>query len=82
MLVVTICFVCAWLPYAILSVIGQFVSFQTVGPYANTAAALIAKSYIAFDPVVYVLMDESFRKRMLNIFQRLDVGASRGTTEI
>uniref|UniRef100_A0A914WSE9 G-protein coupled receptors family 1 profile domain-containing protein n=1 Tax=Plectus sambesii TaxID=2011161 RepID=A0A914WSE9_9BILA len=30
MFIVIVCFVCAWLPYAVMAVVGQFVSFRTI----------------------------------------------------
>jgi hypothetical protein len=70
MLMITVCFVCIWLPYAVLAVLGQFVSFESSGPYLVAAAGLLAKSYIAFDPVIYILTDETFQKSMKEILLR------------
>jgi hypothetical protein len=70
MLAVTVCFVCAWLPYAAMAIIGPFVSFQDVGPYVTEVAGLLAKSYVALDPIVYVLTDEAFRQQMFRIVYR------------
>jgi hypothetical protein len=81
MFMVTVCFVCVWLPYAVLAALGQFISFGWFGPYLVAIAALIAKSYVAFDPVIYALTDESFRRRMLQILHRVDIEPSRATCQ-
>jgi hypothetical protein len=73
MFIVSVCFVCAWLPYAVLVTLGQFVSFDWIGPYLVVIAGLIAKSYVAFNPVIYVLTDETFRRRMLGILHLVDI---------
>lgn len=82
MFVVIVCFVCAWLPAAILALIGQFMPMPTIGPYLKTAVMLIANSYIAFNPIVYVLTDEPFRRQMSRILHRFDTGASRATSGV
>jgi hypothetical protein len=76
---VTICFVCAWLPYALLATLGQFMSFDWIGPYLVAFAGLVAKSYVAFDPIIYVLTDGAFRRRMLGILHCVDIGPSKAT---
>lgn len=69
MLLTTVCFVCAWLPYAVFAIVKQFFFIdQTIEPYIVAAAGLLAKSYIAFDPIVYVLTDDSFREHMCRYF--------------
>jgi hypothetical protein len=77
MFLVIVCFVLVWLPYAILAVLAQFLNSESIGSYAVTAAGLLAKSYVAFDPVIYVLTDESFCRRMLGILRRIEIVNSR-----
>jgi hypothetical protein len=81
MFIITVCFVFAWLPYAALAILAQFVPSKFIGSYAVTAAGLMAKSYVAFDPVIYVLTDESFRRRMFDIFSRVQIANSQASCD-
>ncbi len=65
-LMLTILYLTAWTPYAIVSMIGQFgpeledgQSF--LGPIATTIPAFLAKTAVLIDPIVYGFSHPQFR---------------------
>lgn len=60
-LFISICvFLMAWLPYALVALIAQFGNRDVIGPFATSVCAVLAKSSVVLNPIVY-----SFRDRDL-----------------
>uniref|UniRef100_A0A182LYF6 G-protein coupled receptors family 1 profile domain-containing protein n=1 Tax=Anopheles culicifacies TaxID=139723 RepID=A0A182LYF6_9DIPT len=56
-----IAFMIAWTPYAIFALIEQFGPPELIGPGLAVLPALIAKSSICYNPIIYVGMNTQFR---------------------
>ncbi|XP_058115803.1 vertebrate ancient opsin-like [Anopheles ziemanni] len=59
--VMIVAFMVAWTPYAIFALIEQFGPAELIGPGLAVLPALIAKSSICYNPVIYVGMNTQFR---------------------
>uniref|UniRef100_A0AAG5CSL4 G-protein coupled receptors family 1 profile domain-containing protein n=1 Tax=Anopheles atroparvus TaxID=41427 RepID=A0AAG5CSL4_ANOAO len=59
--VMIVAFMVAWTPYAIFALIEQFGPPELIGPGLAVLPALIAKSSICYNPVIYVGMNTQFR---------------------
>uniref|UniRef100_A0A182R9Y6 G-protein coupled receptors family 1 profile domain-containing protein n=1 Tax=Anopheles funestus TaxID=62324 RepID=A0A182R9Y6_ANOFN len=56
-----VAFMIAWTPYAIFALIEQFGPQELIGPGLAVLPALIAKSSICYNPIIYVGMNTQFR---------------------
>lgn len=67
-LLMIVAFLIAWLPYAILALIIQFGDASIVTPALAVAPALLAKSSICYNPIIYVGLNSQvdFRKQTNN----------------
>ena len=54
-------FLVAWLPYALVAVVGQLLGPQYLGPYTSTLPALFAKSNCIYNPIVFAFGHPSFK---------------------
>ncbi|VEN60747.1 unnamed protein product, partial [Callosobruchus maculatus] len=53
-LLMIVAFLLAWLPYAVCALLVQFGDASMVSPSAGVVPALLAKSSICYNPVIYV----------------------------
>lgn len=56
-LIMVLAFLFAWTPYAIISLIAQFSDVSLISPGMSVIPALIAKSSICYNPIIYVGMN-------------------------
>ena len=61
-------FCIAWLPYVVLTLLGMFNLHSYVTPIASTLAGLLAKSSTAYNPFIYTISHDTFRKRLSATF--------------
>ena len=62
------CFLCSWLPYAIVAIFGIFNNLPHNNPVAISLPSFFAKSYTIYDPLVYFLMDKKLRRATKSMF--------------
>lgn len=56
-----ISFMIAWTPYSVFALIEQFGPTEIISPAMGVLPALIAKSSICYNPIIYVGMNTQFR---------------------
>ncbi|XP_064073131.1 parapinopsin-like [Vanessa tameamea] len=61
-------FTIAWTPYSLFALMEQFATEGIVSPGAGVIPALVAKSSICYDPLIYVGMNTQFRQSIKRIF--------------
>ncbi|XP_074041290.1 pinopsin [Leptinotarsa decemlineata] len=61
-----VAFIVAWSPYAISALLVQFVDSSFISPAAGVAPALLAKSSICYNPIIYVGLNSQFRQVLKN----------------
>ncbi|CAH0560928.1 unnamed protein product [Brassicogethes aeneus] len=66
-LVMVVAFLFAWTPYAVVSLIAQFWDASLISPVISVVPALIAKSSICYNPIIYVGMNTQLRKSFLEM---------------
>ncbi|XP_013192484.2 parapinopsin [Amyelois transitella] len=66
--VMIVAFTVAWTPYSLFALMEQFASDGIVSPGAGVIPALVAKSSICYDPLIYVGMNTQFRQSIKRIF--------------
>ncbi|KAJ0176245.1 hypothetical protein K1T71_008419 [Dendrolimus kikuchii] len=66
--IMIISFTVAWTPYSLFALIEQFATQGIVSPGAGVIPALVAKSSICYDPLIYVGMNTQFRQSIKRIF--------------
>ncbi|XP_032518090.2 parapinopsin-like [Danaus plexippus] len=66
--IMIISFTVAWTPYSLFALMEQFATEGIVSPGAGVIPALVAKSSICYDPLIYVGMNTQFRKSIKRIF--------------
>ncbi|XP_058824917.1 vertebrate ancient opsin-like [Topomyia yanbarensis] len=59
--VMVIAFMTAWTPYAVFALIEQFGPAEVISPALGVLPALIAKSSICYNPIIYVGMNTQYR---------------------
>ncbi|CAF1197566.1 unnamed protein product [Didymodactylos carnosus] len=57
-------FTIAWTPYAIVSFISSFIDPTIISPWGATVPAIFAKSSICFNPIIYIITNSQFRKKL------------------
>lgn len=65
--IMIIAFLTAWAPYAIMALIVQFGDASLVTPGIAVVPALLAKSSICYNPVIYI----GLNVQVMNLFQGL-----------
>ncbi|XP_053671741.1 vertebrate ancient opsin-like [Anopheles nili] len=76
--VMIVAFMIAWTPYAVFALIEQFGPPELIGPGLAVLPALIAKSSICYNPIIYVGMNTQFRAAFTRVRHK---GAGPGATE-
>ncbi|CAH0625310.1 unnamed protein product [Chrysodeixis includens] len=66
--IMIISFTVAWTPYSLFALMEQFATEGIVSPGAGVIPALVAKSSICYDPLIYVGMNTQFRNSIKRIF--------------
>ncbi|XP_028031973.1 parapinopsin-like [Bombyx mandarina] len=66
--IMIIAFTVAWTPYSLFALMEQFATEGIVSPGASVIPALVAKSSICYDPLIYVGMNTQFRQSIKRIF--------------
>ncbi|CAK1582965.1 unnamed protein product [Parnassius mnemosyne] len=66
--IMIISFTIAWTPYSLFALMEQFATKSIVSPGAGVIPALVAKSSICYDPLIYVGMNTQFRQSIKRIF--------------
>lgn len=61
-------FLLCWTPYALVSMWSAFGNPGDISPLAGTIPALIAKSSVVWNPLIYVLTNKQFRTRVGSLF--------------
>ncbi|XP_066280128.1 pinopsin-like [Branchiostoma lanceolatum] len=69
--VMIVCFLVCWTPYAVMALIVTFGADHLVTPTASVIPSLVAKSSTAYNPIIYVLMNNQFREFLLARLERL-----------
>jgi r-opsin len=66
-------FLLAWLPYALIGVIGVLDAgwrVHWVTPYSVAVAGILAKSSCAYNPIIYAMVDPVFRRHMIAMLRK------------
>ncbi|KAL4713310.1 hypothetical protein ACJJTC_015297 [Scirpophaga incertulas] len=66
--IMIIAFTVAWTPYSLFALTEQFASQGIISPGVGVIPALVAKSSICYDPLIYVGMNTQFRQSIKRIF--------------
>ena len=71
-ILVVIAFCFSWLPYALISIVGQFSSNREeyITPNSTLFPSLMTKSSSIVNPIIYILSNNDFRKRLKKLFSR------------
>uniref|UniRef100_A0A8D8Q7C5 Rhodopsin, GQ-coupled n=2 Tax=Cacopsylla melanoneura TaxID=428564 RepID=A0A8D8Q7C5_9HEMI len=64
LLMLVICFLLAWTPYAVITFIGQFGDQSLVTPWLSATPAIFAKASVVYNPLIYGLSHPSFKSLM------------------
>ncbi|CAG9819914.1 unnamed protein product [Phaedon cochleariae] len=57
-----VAFLLAWSPYAVFALLAQFGNPSLISPAAGVIPALLAKSSICYNPIIYVALNSQFRQ--------------------
>ena len=57
-------FIVAWLPYAVVAMIGLFGNQASLTPYVSSVAGLFAKTSTVYNPIVYALIHPKFKRKL------------------
>ncbi|CAG5043706.1 unnamed protein product [Parnassius apollo] len=63
-----VAFTVAWTPYSLFALMEQFATEGIISPGLGVIPALIAKSSICYDPLIYVGMNTQFRQSIRRVF--------------
>ncbi|XP_063364738.1 parapinopsin-like isoform X1 [Cydia amplana] len=66
--VMIIAFTIAWTPYSVFALMEQFATNGIISPGVGVIPALVAKSSICYDPLIYVGMNTQFRQSIKRFF--------------
>ncbi|XP_037089807.1 melanopsin-like, partial [Pollicipes pollicipes] len=67
---VSLIFTAAWLPYAAVTLVGQFGSVGTLSQWVTALPAVFAKGSVVFNPIVYGIAHKHFRMTVRRLIQR------------
>ncbi|KAL1489761.1 hypothetical protein ABEB36_013696 [Hypothenemus hampei] len=73
-LVMILAFLIAWTPYAIMALLVQFGDPSIITPSTGVLPALIAKSSICYNPIIYVGLNSQFRQSMKRLLRKQSIG--------
>ncbi|KAK5643371.1 hypothetical protein RI129_007216 [Pyrocoelia pectoralis] len=65
-LVMIVAFLTAWMPYAVMALIAQFGKKNSITPSMGVIPAIIAKSSVCYNPIIYVAFNTQFISRNEN----------------
>ncbi|XP_045537022.1 parapinopsin [Papilio machaon] len=74
--IMIVAFTVAWTPYSLFALLEQFAEQGIISPGVGVIPALIAKSSICYDPLIYVGMNTQFRQSIRRYFSTLGRGNS------
>ncbi|XP_050087465.1 vertebrate ancient opsin-like [Anopheles aquasalis] len=80
--VMIVAFMIAWTPYAIFALIEQFGPTELIGPGLAVLPALIAKSSICYNPIIYVGMNTQFRAAFSRVRNKSTLEPEQNTTTL
>ncbi|ETN66793.1 hypothetical protein AND_001414 [Anopheles darlingi] len=80
--VMIVAFMIAWTPYAIFALIEQFGPTELIGPGLAVLPALIAKSSICYNPIIYVGMNTQFRAAFSRVRNKSTLETEQNTTTL
>ena len=66
--------VCAWTPYALVVMIGQFGNRSLLTPLVSQIPSMLAKTCSCFNPIVYAISHPKFREALQNHLPGLGIG--------
>ncbi|XP_077300333.1 vertebrate ancient opsin-like [Arctopsyche grandis] len=69
-LLMIVMFMVAWTPYSVFALMEQFAPIGLITPAMGVIPALVAKSSICYDPVIYVGMNSQFMASVNRIFRK------------
>ncbi|XP_078656740.1 opsin-3-like [Branchiostoma floridae x Branchiostoma belcheri] len=76
------CFLLCWLPYGLVALIVAFGKPQLITPTAAIVCTLMAKSSVMWNPVIYVVMNNQFRRHLLALLRCLRDAETSGPTPV
>lgn len=59
--IMSICFVFAWTPYAVVSLYSIITTPQNISPFVATIPSMFAKTSVCYNPIIYFLLYKKFR---------------------
>lgn len=68
--VMTVAYLVAWTPYAVVSLVAMIAGPDVIGEVTASIPAYIAKSSVCYNPIVYVFLYKRLRRRMIAIVRR------------
>ncbi|CAH1184718.1 unnamed protein product [Phyllotreta striolata] len=71
-LLMIVSYLFAWSPYAVCALIEQFGEPSTISPAVGVLPALLAKSSICYNPIIYVGLNSQFRQVLKQYWQFKD----------
>ncbi|XP_013161887.1 PREDICTED: parapinopsin-like [Papilio xuthus] len=74
--IMIVAFTVAWTPYSLFALLEQFAEQGIISPGVGVIPALIAKSSICYDPLIYVGMNTQFRQSIRRYFSSIGRGNS------
>ncbi|KAF5294265.1 hypothetical protein FQR65_LT10851 [Abscondita terminalis] len=73
-------FLIAWTPYAVMALLIQFGSENIITPSLTVIPALMAKSSICYNPIIYVALNTQFQQPFKQIFGKSQSPTDHGVT--
>ena len=69
--IMSICFVFAWTPYAVVSLYTFISTPQNLSPFVATIPSMFAKTSVCYNPIIYFLLYKKFRESLGQTFKTL-----------
>ncbi|CAH1243122.1 OPN3 [Branchiostoma lanceolatum] len=76
------CFLLCWLPYGLVALVVTFGEPRLITPTAAIVCTLMAKSSVMWNPVIYVVMNNQFRRHLVALLRCLRNAESTGPTPV
>ncbi|KAB0799483.1 hypothetical protein PPYR_07363 [Photinus pyralis] len=83
--VMIVAFLTAWMPYAVMALVAQFGAKNSITPAMGVIPAILAKSSVCYNPVIYVAFNTQFRHSWMQMFskaRRRDTGRTTNVTTL